>query len=134
MAKAMSVQVKKCQLRNQPTFLGKVVTNLEYGDRVEVAREKDSWFTVTPSGKNGGWVHVSALSKKEIILNPESKDIEEAASNDEIALAGKGFNKQVEDKYRQDKNLDFSWIDKMETIVVSQIDIDNFVGRGGMKS
>ena len=134
MAKAMSVQVKKCQLRSQPTFLGKVVTNLEYGDRVEVAREKDSWFKVTPSGKNGGWVHVSALSKKKIILNPESKDIEEAASNDEIALAGKGFNKQVEDKYRQDKNLDFSWIDKMETIVVSQIDIDNFVGRGGMKS
>jgi len=130
----MSVQVKQCQLRSKPTFLGKVVTNLEYGDRVEVAREEDSWIEVSPPGKNRGWVHVSALSKRKIILNPESRDIEEAASNDEIALAGKGFNRQVEDKYRQDKKLDFSWIDKMETIVVSQSDIDNFVRRGGMKS
>ncbi|MBW2467320.1 MAG: SH3 domain-containing protein [Deltaproteobacteria bacterium] len=134
MAKEMSVQVKQCQLRSKPTFLGKVVTSLEYGDRVEVAGEENSWIEVSPSGKSGGWVHVSALSEKEIILNPDSKDIEEAATNDEIALAGKGFNKEVEDKYRQDKKLDFSLIDQMEKIVVSQNDINGFVRQGGLKA
>lgn len=135
MSKSMSVQVKKCQLRNQPTFLGKVVTKLEYGDRVEVAKEENSWVEVSSFGKNPGWVHVSALSEKKIILNPNSQEIEEAATNDEIALAGKGFNKQVEEQYKQDnRNIDFTWIDRMEEIIVPQNVIDNFVIRGGLKA
>ena len=38
MAKAMSVQVKECQLRSQPTFLGKIVTNLELQAKKEAVR------------------------------------------------------------------------------------------------
>ena len=33
---AMSVQVKTTQVREQPSFLGKVVTLLNYGDRLQV--------------------------------------------------------------------------------------------------
>ena len=135
MAKMMSVQVKKCQLRNKPTFLGKVVSKLEYGDRVEVSDEKKSWVKVLPSKKNNGWVHVSALSEKDIILNPNSEEVKEAASSDEIALAGKGFNKQVEEKFKQaNKNIDFTWVDKMEKMVISQTKIQDFVIKGGLKA
>jgi uncharacterized protein YgiM (DUF1202 family) len=135
MTKAMSVQVKECQLRSKPTFLGKVVTKLDYGDRVEVDKEENLWVKVSLSGENPGWVHLSALSQKEIILNPDSKDIEEAASSDEIALAGKGFNSEVEEKFKQDnKDIDFTWIDKMEKIVVSQNEIQNFINQGGLKT
>ena len=122
-------------MRSKPTFLGKVVTKLDYGDRVEVDKEENSWVKVSPSGKNTGWVHLSALSGKEIILNPNSKDIEEAASSDEIALAGKGFNTEVEEKFKQDnKDIDFTWIDKMEKIVVSQNEIQNFINQRGLKA
>ncbi|MDH3328710.1 MAG: SH3 domain-containing protein [Desulfobulbaceae bacterium] len=135
MTKTMTVQVKQCQLRSKPTFLGKVVKKLDYGERVEIEKEENSWVNVSPGGKNAGWVHISALSEKEIILNPNSQDIKEAASNDEIALAGKGFNKQVEKKFRQDnKSIDFSWVDKMEKIVVSQNEIQNFISQGGIKA
>jgi len=135
MTTAMSVQVKQCHLRSNPTFLGQVITQLDYGDRVEVDKEENSWVKVSSPGKNTGWVHLSALSEKEIILNPNSKDIQEAASNDEIALAGKGFNKQVEEKYKQDnKNIDFTWIDKMENIVVSQAEIQSFISQGELKA
>lgn len=134
MAKAMSVQVKQCQLRSKPTFLGKIITKLDYGDKVEVEKEEDSWARVLPSGSSAGWVHISALSEKEIILNPNSQDIEEAASSDEIALAGKGFNKQVEEQYKQEnKNIDFTWIDRMEKIVVSQNEMQGFISKGGLK-
>ena len=135
MSKAMSVQVKQCQLRNKPTFLGKVMTQLKYGDRVEIEKEDNSWARVIPAGKDPGWVHLSALSEKEIILNPNSSNIKEAASSDEIALAGKGFNKQVEEKFKQDnKNIDFTWVDKMEKMVVSQNDIQAFLSKGGLKA
>lgn len=135
MTKAMSIQVKQCPLRSMPTFLGRVITQLDYGDRVEVEKEEDSWVKVFSSGKNTGWVHVSALSEKEIILDPNSQEIKEAASSNEIALAGKGFNKQVEDKYKQDnKNIDFTWVDEMEKIVVSQGEIQNFIRQGKLKA
>lgn len=134
MAKEMSVQVKQCQLRSKPTFLGKIITRLDYGDRVEVEQEENSWARVSSSGKNDGWVHISALTEKEIRLNPNSQDIKEAASNDEIALAGKGFNKEVEEKFKQEnRNIDFTWIDKMEKIVISQDAIQDFVNQGTLK-
>lgn len=134
MSKTMSVQVKQCQLRSKPTFLGSVVTQLEYGDRVEVANEQNDWMKVSPAKGNSGWVHVSALSEKEIILNPNSQDIKESASNDEIALAGKGFNKQVEEKFKQDnQNMDFTWVDRMEQIVISNKETREFISQGGLK-
>lgn len=136
MAETMSVQVKKCQLRNKPSFLGKIVTDLAYADQVMVKTEKDDWYEVVPvNKKSSGWVHVSALSKKEIILKPGSRDIENAASSDELALAGKGFNQQVENDFKKkNKNADFTWVDKMEKIVISTKEMQNFLKDGGLKA
>ena len=134
MSKPMSIQVKKCQLRNKPTFLAKIVTSLKYGDIVEVKKKEQSWAEVKTDDKPAGWVHVSALSEKKIILQPNSQDIKNAASGDEIALAGKGFNEQVEQNYKtNNKNIDFTWVDKMEQFVVSQDEMISFLQRGGLK-
>ena len=84
MAKTMSVQVKKCQLRNKPTFLGKVVTKLSYADQVTVEQKQNSWVKVGHSGQKDGWIHISALSEKEIILNPNSENIAAASRNDNL--------------------------------------------------
>lgn len=134
MAKTMSVQVRKSQLRNQPSFLGKPVTKIVYGDKVTIIEEKESWIKVHPArGSIDGWVHISALTAKEIILKPNSSDITSAASNDEIALAGKGFNQQVEEQFKQNnKNIDFSRIDAMEKIVISQDEKQAFLHNGGL--
>lgn len=131
MAKMMSVQVKKCQLRNQPSFLGKIVNNLSYGDQVTVLEEKESWFNVQPPSEGAGWVHVSALSTKKIVLNPGSGGVASSTSSEEIALAGKGFNAQVEQEFKkQNSSVDFSWIDKMEHIAIPQKEIQAFLQQG----
>jgi hypothetical protein len=135
MAKTMSVQVKTCQLRDKPSFLGKIVTNLAYADQVTVKQENKDWYEVVPvNKKTSGWVHVSALSKKEIVLKPGSRDIANAASSDELALAGKGFNKQVENDFKKkNKNADFTWVDRMEKIVISTNEMQSFLHDGGLK-
>ena len=135
MAKTMSVQVKDAPHYRDAPFLGKVVTKLSYADQVTVEQEQHSWVKVSRSGQKNGWIHISALSEKEIILNPNSEEIKEAASGEEIALAGKGFNKQVEEKFKQDnKNIDFTRVDKMEKMVISQTEIQNFISQGGLKA
>ncbi len=128
----MSVQVKKGQIRLTPSFLGRIVALLSYGDRVYVLEQKGSWTKVGLSkGISDGWIHSSALTRKKIILKAGAQDVQTAASSDELALAGKGFNQQVESEFRaKNPNLDFTWVDRMEKFVVSEKQMKKFLKKG----
>lgn len=130
--KLMSIQVKKGEVRSRPSFLSQIIVRLSYGDRVPVKAKSGGWARIgLPTGTGEGWIHQSALTTKKIILRAGAEDVRQAASGDEIALAGKGFNKQVEGQFRaKNPHLDFAWIDKMERFVVSQTKIQNFVKEG----
>ncbi len=114
-AEQMSIQVKQAQLRSQPSFLGKIEVTLLYGDRVTVLEERTDWVLVgVPDSSLQGWVHASALTTKKLKLQAGSTD--SGASSDELVLAGKGFNAQVEEQYKQDnQELDYARIDRMES-------------------
>jgi hypothetical protein len=132
--KFMSVQVKTGQVRSAPSFTGMIIQKLSYGEQVAVSEEKSSWVKVSMADKNTeGWMHSSALTHKKIVLKPGASDVEKTASGDEVALAGKGFNEEVEKNYRTgNKNLDYEGVDKMEKIVVSQPEIEKFLNEGGL--
>ncbi|BDQ37101.1 hypothetical protein SYK_14610 [Pseudodesulfovibrio nedwellii] len=132
-AQLMSVQVRSGQLRDNPGFLSKVVAKLPYGDRVNLKSEKGDWRHVSSVklGKSG-WIHISALSEQEIVLNPTNKDVQAAAKSDELALAGKGFNKQVEQQYRKQSKLNYAKVDEMEKLTVSQTTIAKFISTGAL--
>lgn len=134
MSKMMSVRVRKAEIRSSPSFLSKIVHAVRYGDRLRTYPEKDSWVQVDFEKKRG-WMHISALTKKEILLNPDAKEAKRAAVDDELALAGKGFNKQVEAKYRErHRNLSFEWVDKAETYKVSDLEIREFLEKGDLQA
>ena len=130
----MSVQIRQGELRATPSFLGKIVARLSYGDRVYIFEDKGFWSKVGLSqGAAEGWIHSSALTTKKIVLRAGAEDVETAASSDELALAGKGFNQQVESEFRaKNPNLDFTWIDKMETYVVSEEEMKQFLKEGSL--
>jgi hypothetical protein len=130
--KMMSIQVKKSAVRTSPSFLGKIVAQLKYGDQVAVQNVKGSWYFIDrPEGRTDGWMHSSALSIKKIVLNPGASDVEQAASSDEITLAGKGFNQQVENDFKsKNPQVDFTWINMMEKMTVSQNQIQVFIKEG----
>lgn len=130
--KMMSIQVKNGDVRSSPSFMGKIVDQLKYGDQVAVQKVKGSWYFIDrPEGSTDGWMHSSALSVKKIVLNPGASDVEQAASSDEITLAGKGFNQQVENDFKsKNPQVDFAWINKMEKMTVSQNQIQAFIKEG----
>ncbi len=130
----MSVRVKSGQLRSAPSFLGKIVQNLAYGTQVQGIGENHGWFNVTAPGGVRGWMHSSALTEKQIALKAGADNVSEYASGDELALAGKGFSKQVENEFRsKNPNLDFSWIDRMENYKVSQREMEQFLRQGDLR-
>ncbi len=123
--KMMSITVKKAQIRTKPSFLGKIRYTLEYADRVEVFDESKGWFLIGISTEDErGWIHSSALVKKKIVLKATHSDLDTNASGSEVALAGKGFNSQVEAEYITQNNVDYSWINIMETY---EVDIEDAV-------
>jgi hypothetical protein len=128
----MSVQVQDGKLRADPSFLGKIIGSVAYGDSVTVVRQQDPWFFVsTKTGQLSGWIHSSALTEKEIVLRAGDANVQKTASQREIALAGKGFNPQVENEYKKrNPNLDFALIDRMEKIIVSDEEIRQFMKDG----
>jgi len=129
----MTVQVRQTQLRASASFLGRVEAPVVYGDRVVVLQQTGDWAQVTLRGTPGteGWIHLSALTEKELDLKATGADLAAHSKGDEIALAGKGFNKTVENAFRRENpQADFSWVDKMEAFAVSPEEMDAFRRKG----
>ena len=135
-AAEMSVTVKQTQVRDKPSYLGKILGPLFSGDRVTVLDQSNkAWVKVTgPDGKLQGWVSASALTTKKIELAAGSENVQQGASSGEVALAGKGFNETVEKQYRADGKLDYTWVDKMEKITVSPEQLSKFISDGGLSA
>jgi uncharacterized protein YgiM (DUF1202 family) len=132
----MGVTVKETQMRATPTYLGKIVGLLKYGDRVTVLDQPDApkgWLKVkSPDGKLQGWVNVSALTDKPVALKAGSEQVSQQASTGDVALAGKGFNADVEAQYKEQENLDYTWVDKMERYSAAPERIAAFIAAGGL--
>ena len=133
--KMMTVQIRKGQLRSSPSFLSRVVATANYATRVTVLEDKGSWLKVRPlNGSSVGWMHASALTKKKLKLAAGEKNASTAVSTDEQALAGKGFNSDVEAKFKQEnKNIDFTWVNRMEKIKISPQQAKKFLNDGDIK-
>ncbi|MEN6509258.1 MAG: SH3 domain-containing protein [Smithella sp.] len=130
--KSMTVQVREGQLRSTPSHFGKITAKTYYGDRVTVLEEKGDWKRVSvEDGKVQGWMHDSALIGKRTVLKAGRSRAGTSVSQDEIALAGKGFSEEVEKEYRKNNaTLDYAWINRMETIVISPRQMENFIEDG----
>lgn len=135
----MSVIVKQTQVRATPSFLGKVLDVLAYGDKVTLldqpAGAPKSWMKISVPGKDlQGWISASALTEKEVKLQAGSENVQQSASSGEVALAGKGFNEEVEKQYKADGKLDYDWVDRMETYNPTDSQVAAFLQQGGLNT
>ncbi|MBU2500098.1 MAG: SH3 domain-containing protein [bacterium] len=128
----MSVQVKTGQLRAKASFLGALTGEVAYGTRVDVVARQGAWVKVSGSGKEG-WIHESALTPKVVVMKAGDAPVGTGAGGDEVALAGKGFNSQVEEEYRKEnREVDFTWVDRMEKFVISPQQAAAFLAEGSV--
>lgn len=131
--RTMNVQVREGELRIRPSFLGAVVATVQYGDQVEVTANQGAWRRVRMA-ETEGWIHESALTRKQITWQAGVRELSGAATQDELALAGRGFNAQVEGQFRADnQRIDFRWVDAMEALRKSPFQIRRFLVEGGLR-
>ena len=131
----MSIQTRDATLRAQPSPFGKPVGQIPYAERVTVLAENGPWTQVrTPEGLTG-WISKNSLTPKQILLRAGASDVQAAATDQEVSLAGKGFNKEVEAEYRaRNPNLSFAEIDRLEKIKIPEAELLRFLKEGGLQT
>ena len=126
----MHVQVREGQLRERPSYLGTVAAVVDYGDRVTIEREQGPWRYVKAEAGEG-WIHESAITRQRVELVAGDEDAAGVATEEEMALAGKGFSEEVEKEFRlQHRDIDFTWVDYMETLEIEPARLSRFLEEG----
>jgi len=132
--KMVKVKVQKSTIYQQPRFYSKVVASVSFGDQLEMLDELKGWTQVKFQEKKG-WIHKSSLTSARFNLgtifvgSPSS-----SATYDEVALAGKGFNPQVEGGYKQSHpEMNYALVDEIETYDVESESLYEFIRQGGLK-
>jgi hypothetical protein len=125
----MYVAVKTVSLKSSTWFFAGTSGTLAYGSQVTVLAVSGKWLQVRSVTQTAlsGWTESANLTAKRITASTGST----SASAKEIALAGKGFNEEIEGVYKsQNAALDYKDVDAVEAIVVPIADLQNFVVEG----
>lgn len=108
----LSVQVREVQLRTAASFSSGLGATLRYGQSVNVLEEQGAWVKVSGGGESG-WVHRNALTNKPLNLSAGGQDVAAGVGDKEVSMAGKGFNAQTEQVYRQEHPGGYAQVEAM---------------------
>lgn len=130
--KSLVVKVLRSQLLAKPDFLSSSLATVQKGARLELLETSGSWFLVRNAGGTKGYVHQSAVSGSNAGLSG-AIPYKKGASDDELALAAKGFNEGNEKQLRGSHGYDFAAVDWVMDLEVSNGAVAGFVREGKLK-
>ena len=131
LADTLVVKIKSTFVRKEPKFYATGLAQLNAGDSVESLSEQNGWIKVRTSAGVTGWIHSGAVTDKKFKLAAVDQSFKTQASASEVALAGKGFNKNVEESYRKNNpGSSFAYVDKMLEIKIPPGKIEEFLKIG----
>ncbi len=131
--RTMAVQNSRADLRSAPNYFSSILGELQYTDSVEVLATQAGWSQVRDAQGREGWIHTSALTRKTLTVAATGEAVGTGVSTEEQALAGKGFNPQVEDEYRnRNREANYAAVDAMERRHISPSEAMAFLAEGGI--
>jgi hypothetical protein len=131
----VKVKVQKASLFDQPNFLARTLAKLQFGDQLEMEEVVKDWAKVK-FGQQKGYIHQSALTSTKVDVKTLlfSSSSSSGASQDEVALAGKGFTPEVEKNYgKAHPEMNYALVDEIERYSVDPSSLRSFIQRGGLK-
>jgi SH3 type 3 domain protein len=128
-SKKMYVCVKSLKVKSSTGFFASTIAELSYGDEITVIDESSKYAKVSIGGNKTGWVALSGLTKKQVIKNSNVN-----ASQDEIALAGKGFTAEIESQYKKKSSYNYAAVDEVEKKSVSDAELKRFMQKRNMST
>ena len=127
-AATVTVLVQETALRKRAQSYAPSIGTARLGQKYETSG-LESGFYKTASG----YIHSSAVTERKVKLG-SGESVGGGASADEVTLAGKGFNAQVEKSYGEKNGaaVNFSGVNAMERRSVGEGDLFDFLRAGGL--
>ena len=121
------VSVRTATLKSSTEFFASNRGDLSYGDQATVLQVSGRWAEVRSVANPSltGWMPSASLSSRRIIPGNSG-----SATASEVALAGKGFDQDLENAFRTQENLNYADVDRTEAITVSQDQLLRFLTDG----
>ena len=133
MAASVKVVTQQAAIRNDKRFFAPVVATVPYGGVMQTLAREGDWLRVQYGGAQG-WIHVSAVEEQKVQLSSLMKAKARETSQDEVALAGKGFTPEVEKAFRaKNPQMKYDLVDRIETYRVPVEDLQVFVRDGWLR-
>lgn len=130
-AETVRVTTRENAVRGECRFFAPVKLKVSLGDELAVKGRKGDWILVSAKGTSG-CIHKSAVEERSFASAGRGASTG-GASSDEVSLAGKGFNPQVEAGYRKSgKNLNYAAVDEISRYMVNEKTLEDFVLKGGL--
>ncbi len=131
-AETVRVITKENAVRQQCKFYSPVRAKVRYNDPLTVLSRSGDWYKVSFRGVSG-CIHKSALASGTYRLSGTLGGRGGGASADEVSLAGKGFNPQVEAAYKgRNPGLGYRSVDEIERYQAPDETFQAFLGKGGL--
>ena len=132
--KVVTVQVLSAKVTKTPSFLAPTVAKVVRGDQLTSLGVDKDWVNVQTKDGQSGWINKASVVDKAVALSTKPGGGQGSVSQDEVALAGRGFSPEVEAAYKQSHpDLDFSHVDKIEKLDVDGSDLAKFVADGQIR-
>jgi uncharacterized protein YgiM (DUF1202 family) len=119
------VTAKSLAVKSGTGFFARTLGTLKYGDPVTVVRINGKWAEIRSSVQINGWAAHANLSAKRVTASGGS-----SASSREVAMAGKGFNEEVENVYKSSHTVNYGAVDAVESQVVGDDELLTFIREG----
>jgi len=127
-----AVKVMRQYLYPTPAFYAQPLLELTLGQVLTVLEVGSSWYRVSATTSTSGWVHSTALAAASSGSGTVGSG-SGGVTSDEVTLAGRGFNSDVEARYSTDNpQLDFAKVDAMEALEITSSQLEQFLVQGGM--
>ena len=130
--KALVVQVLRSNLQAKPDFLSASLSPVQKGARLELVETAGSWYLVRGANGVKGYIHQTAVAESKVSLGtlvPGQK----GASEDELALAAKGFDEGNERKLHGSRGYNFSDLEWVMDREVANPELAQFIRDGRLK-
>ncbi|MBN1283179.1 MAG: hypothetical protein JXA24_05320 [Proteobacteria bacterium] len=128
--KSLKIQVREIQVKSAPNYLSSTVGSLGFGAVIEVTGEEGNWYRIASPA---GFVPKNATGKKSGSVESSERYAAKGVTHDETALAGKGFNPQVEGQYKKSSAslaAAYRQVDRVDAIRISDGELSQFLAQG----
>lgn len=111
----VAIAVQNQSIYPMPAFYASPVEPVSYGTMAVIDEINGEWYRITTALNQDGWIHCTSVTGA-IQTASGATSASGDVTSDEIMLAGRGFNQDIEETYAgEHPDLDFSQVNNMET-------------------